>query len=379
MLGACVDRAHPDPFVDPVPDAGGSGGSGFIDAGFHDGPPDPDAAGLCGNDIVPVLIDRPNLYFVLDRSGSMTEPIDSVGGSDKYTSARQAIFDVLKAIGHRVSYGATVFPAFGDGCGSGQQVFETQPGDPASYAQAGDVGPVLFELNKVLAQLFPEGGTPTSAALAAVRPTLLALPGKTVVVLLTDGAPNCNALAICDAAHCMLNMAGATVGGKDCDDSFNCCDPANVPGGPLQCLDTPASVDSLAVLAAASIPTYVLGMPGSGPFAAALDLMAEAGGTALSGSQKYYRVDDTEQLADAVRQIGTGVAISCTVDLAETPPDASLVNVYLDTSLVKQDEKNGWSWVDEDTLELHGAACDTLKSGDVFQVQVVAGCPTFVP
>lgn len=60
------------------------------------------------------------------------------------------------------------------------------------------------------------------------------------------------------------------------------------------------------------------------------------------------------------------------------PPDKSLVNVYLDTTLVQLDPVDGWSWVDDTTVELAGEACEKLKSGDVLQVQVVAGCPTSV-
>src|SRR5690242_9982659 len=35
------------------------------------GPPPEDAAGLCGRVFVPLVVDRPNFYFVIDASGSM--------------------------------------------------------------------------------------------------------------------------------------------------------------------------------------------------------------------------------------------------------------------------------------------------------------------
>jgi hypothetical protein len=77
-------------------------------------------------------------------------------------------------------------------------------------------------------------------------------------------------------------------------------------------------------------------------------------------------------------EIGIKVAVSCTVNIGQEPPDPALVNVYFDTTLVGQDDTDGWAWVDATTIEIRGAACDQLKSGEVLQVQVVSGCPTVV-
>src|SRR4029079_2356380 len=38
-------------------------------------PPLPDAGGLCGNDVVPVVTTHPNLYFILDTSETQGEPM----------------------------------------------------------------------------------------------------------------------------------------------------------------------------------------------------------------------------------------------------------------------------------------------------------------
>ncbi len=131
-------------------------------------------------------------------------------------------------------------------------------------------------------------------------------------------------------------------------------------------------------LAAAGIKTYVVGMPGSEAYASVLDQVAVAGLTAKTTSPKYYSVADSDALTAALTQIGVSIAISCTIPLEAVPPDPDFVNVYLDVSLVQQDPLDGWSWTDEQTVQLNGAACASLLSGNVIQVQVVVGCPTSV-
>lgn len=378
LLGACGSEEHP-PTFQPIA-SGGAGGSGglSVDSGASDGPPSLDAQGLCGNQILPVLIDRPNLYFVVDRSGSMQELLPGSNQS-KYVAARIAFADVLSKIGHRVHYGAAVFPSSGGpivGCAAGAEVFPTQSGDPASYAAAGQQGPVLKSFLTTLASIVPEGGTPIASTVDALRPILTGLPGKTVAVLATDGAPNCNLGASCGVADCQLNVEGGSVGGKLCNASFNCCDPTLVPDGQLYCVDADPTEAAITALALAGVDTYVIGMPGSEYYSDLLDTFALAGNTPRPTLPHYYPTSNSEDLADALRDIGVKVAVSCTITLDQAPPDANLVNVYLDATLVTYDEVDGWAWIDATTLELRGAACAALQSGDVLQVQVVSGCPT---
>jgi hypothetical protein len=309
----------------------------------------------------------------------MADPL--AGASyNKYQNARIAIGKVLRSIGHRVRYGAAVYPQPGgpiEGCGAGKEVFLTQQGDPPTYAAAGEDGPVLKALLGALS-LQPSGGTPTSPTIAALAPTLEALQGKTFVVLATDGAPNCNPNAVCGTDECSLNLEGWTINDVQCVAPINCCDPKYKLGTPLDCVDRAASVDEIMKLHDAGIPTYVIGMPGSEIYSNVLDDMAMAGGTAKPIAPRYYSVTDSDSLTAAIKQIGIQVAIKCEVDLGEVPPDSSLVNVYFDTSLVQLDPVDGWSWTSDTSISINGAACDELKSGDVLQLQVVAGCPTSV-
>lgn len=378
---ACSSGDRPDPFGGAGGGSGGGGNAGGLDVGIPDGPPSPDADGLCGNTIIPVVVERPNVFFVVDRSGSMSEKLPK-STYDKYVSARIAISKVLRSVGHRLRYGAAVFPMPGgtvEGCNPGKEIFPTQDGDPPSFAQQGLNGPVLKKLLTTLAAYQPEGGTPTSGSIEAIVPTLTALPGKTFVVLATDGAPNCNASASCPASECMANIEGAMLDpNTKCAEPINCCDPKLVVDGPLYCVDRQATVDAVQKLFDAGIKTYVIGMPGAEVYANVLNEVATAGGTAKPVLPYYYPVQDEPQLTASLQEIGIKVAISCTVDLGQAPPDKNLVNVYFDTKLVQSSPTDGWGWTSDKTLELNGAACDQLKSGNVYQVQVVAGCPTSV-
>src|SRR5438552_2090688 len=84
---------------------------------------------------IPVVVDRPNLYFIVDASLSMAGEMN-VPNSDnvipsRYDAARAAIREVLKVVGHRVSFGAALFPATDPNasCPPGGEIFPTQPGD----------------------------------------------------------------------------------------------------------------------------------------------------------------------------------------------------------------------------------------------------------
>jgi hypothetical protein len=343
---------------------------------------------LCGNQILPVLTDRPNLYLILDRSGSMIDSMVAHPMStdlNKYESSVQAIHEVLFAIGHRVAYGAAVFPSLGnvDTCAAGNNIDKVKPGDSVTYARNGLDGPHLTALMGVLKLFLPEGSTPTSATLNALLPSLLALEGKTSIILTTDGAPNCNANASCTATNCIANIENAyQANGKLCDATVNCC-ASSGDYGPYSCIDGDATVAALAQLLDNGIKTYVIGLPGTAAYRDTMNRLAVAGGTARTQTTAtdplYYSVEDSTALGTALMSIATEVSISCTVKLDQVPPDWSMVNVYFDNGIVRHDVTNGWKQLDGQTLELAGDSCTSLRSGSVFQVQVVAGCPTEVP
>jgi len=374
----CNQQQHPPPFEAP---SGGTDGLG--DAGTQLIVPDADtdaADSLCGSEQIPAISDPPNLYFVVDRSGSMGETLAGSAYS-KYENARIAISVMLRAVGHRVRYGAAVFPAFvnPDGCAPGMQVFPTVAGDPPNYAAMGENGPILSDLLQRLGSIEATGGTPTAATLSNLEPTILSLTGKkTYVVLMTDGAPNCNDALRCGPSACIPNIEQQSLNGTACDATFNCCDPRVNDGNVGYCVDSAATEAAVADLEKQGVDTYVVGMPGSEPYADELNRLANAGNTARTGTAAYYAVTDTTELSDALKAIGAQVAINCDLPLAEKPDDPGLVNVYFDSRVVPKGDTDGWLWSSDSSIQFHGSACSQLTSGDVLNVQVRSGCPTVV-
>ena len=371
-LGACSGNDdRPPPLDYGTPRQMGQSGAGGI-------PVPPSSPVGCGDEEIPALMAVPRLYFVLDRSASMREALPG-SGLDKWRAAQVAVAALLRAIGHRVEYGAAVFPGQGGTCDAGREVFPFSLGDPAPSMPSQRNGPILQYLMERLAVLEPAGGTPVGATLAAVRSSLTISGAKTFVVLATDGAPNCNAEARCTSASCIPDIEGAVFDGLTCGSQYSCCDPRVIGGGAeSNCVDGDATLSEVAALAEAGVATYVIGMPGASVYEDLLDRLALAGGTARDTEPRYYAAADERELTDALFEIGTGVAISCDLTLVEVPRDASRVNVYYDGEVVPYGERDGWVWDGDDTLVFHGAACDELGSGSVRRVSITYGCTTVI-
>jgi hypothetical protein len=321
--------------------------------------------GVCACADEPLAIDPPTLYFVLDRSGSMNE-------ANKWNTVRYVLEDVALQLGGRAAFGAAVFPDPGtDGCAVGTQVFAPAVGDGLN----GLAGPVDHALFYTLGLITASGGTPTAATLKALLPGLKGIKGKTYVILATDGGPNCDASTSCNASMCTLNIestSGCTPTGT------NCCSQQAMPGSPqLACLDAQPTIDAVAAIAGAGIPVYVVGVPGSEPYAKLLDALATAGGTARATEPLYYAVStaDEQALFAAISKIAAQVTGSCTLTLDQAPPDPSLVNVFLNGSAIPQSGPNGWT-LSGTTVTVLGTSCQAILDGDVLDVRVVAGCPT---
>lgn len=307
---------------------------------------------------VPLFADPPNIYLVLDRSGSMLD-------DDKWLHVRTTVGRVLRDVGPRANFGATVFPGLsGISCGPTNEVMSVRPGDPPSSTD----GPTTsFLLNAT--NITPRGSTPTATALREVLGRVQPLPGKTFIVLATDGGPNCGAEATCDLSLCIENIENAP--GCPPAGPRNCC---TRPG---QCLDATATTDAVTALKTAGYPVFVIGIPGSAAFGSLLDQLARAGGTALPGTPEYFRVDtagDVELLA-TLRKVLAKIVATCSFPLTADPPDPNLVNVYLDEVVQPKDPVNGWK-LDGKVVTLLGSACTRVMNGDVLGVRVIAGCPS---
>lgn len=311
---------------------------------------------------MPLAADPPNIYFVLDHSGSMA-------AGNLWTSTSVVILNIVRAIGNRAKFGAAIFPSpsSGNTCAAGVEIMSTRIGDaPGTY------GPTWTYLHDRTIAIPPSGGTPLASTLASLEKTVTGLPGKTFVVLATDGGPNCGVTA-CSTSECIPNIesvAGCTPNGP------NCCTSV-----PENCLDATATRVAVSSIAGSGVPIYVVGVPGSGPYAALLDDLAVRGGTAQTGaSQKYYRVDTASEqaLGKALRAVAAKIVATCDIDLTKEPTDPNKVNVYLDQVLLPKQDENGWKREGK-RVTLTGTACERVKSGEVLDVRVIAGCPTVNP
>jgi hypothetical protein len=360
----CGDQRPPpagDAKVVPV-----GGGGGFQDAGSTKPPGcgQKDDGSFCDCIDVPLFGDPPNMYFVLDRSGSMNE-------GNKWSAVRITIAAILRGLGPRANFGATLFPGFeSQACAPSIEVLPISPGDPPGEQD----GPTTTKLLKAT-QPPPSGGTPTAAALSSVARILSTATGKTFVILATDGGPNCNSQASCTVEQCQPNIENV----QGCPRAGpSCCEP---PTGPREaCLDSAATTSAVALLKSGGIPVYVIGLPGTTAYAALLDQLAVAGGTALPTSPKYYRVDSSGDatLLTTLKRIAAKIVATCEFKLKEAPADANQVNVYLDDVVLPREPANGWK-LDGSTVTLVGSACSKVLAGDILNVRIITGCPTVEP
>jgi len=377
----CQDEARPPPATDPVPGPPEQGS--LVEP---DPAPSLDTISPCGAATAKLEFVRPNLYFAIDASGSMTERIPRGDAANyepgtapysRYAALALAIEALLARVGHRVNYGATLFPREADSCDEGEEIRALAPGDDVSFAVSGELGPKLQSFMFYVRRRAPDGGTPVTLALRALAPPLGAAGPNTYLFLVTDGGPNCRPELACGLETCMPNLERLRISDDlVCDDRINCCDESLF--GPINCLDADGSLEAVEDLAAAGVKTIVIGMPGSEAYADVLDRLAVAGGAARADTPRFYQVADADALLATVSALGLTVAMSCTIQLTEPPPDPTLVNLFFDGQVVPNDPVDGWTFADESTVRVQGAACALLEGGQVLQADVVAGCPIVI-
>jgi len=296
--------------------------------------------------------------------------------SDKWDTIRAAISDMMKEIGPRAYFGAAVFPAPGassESCAPGVQVAAVYRGD----SPAGTVGRTNeYLLDATAVPAF--GGTPTAATVLALTDHLAAYHEATYAILATDGGPNCDGDVSCTSADCILNIESGAAGCVP-NGAVDCCSPSQY--GPLNCLDGTKTIAAIAALRARGVATFIMGVPGSGPYANLLDQMAEAGGTARPTKPFYYPVESTAQAAfyGALSKIAAKATGTCLLPLGTPPKDPTQINVYFSGKVVPQTGPDGWTYGTDGgsaTVTLIGKSCQRVLDGDVLDVRVVEGCPT---
>lgn len=268
---------------------------------------------------------RPNVMLLVDRSGSMAEP-DACGEAtcpSKWQTLL-ALGGYLNDIKGHARLGLSVYPAPGEsGCGVSGGVL-------VPLSDAPDIDQQI--LNAVMS-IGPDGRTPIPEALdeAALSGGLDDATRDNVVVLLTDGQPNCA-----------------------CSNSPDC--------------ERERAVEAVERLADRAVPIKV-DVVGFGSAAAASDTlaaMAAAAGTAPNDPAGYFQAANIEELIARLYQVAASLA-PCRFNLDEVPAAGDL-KVWLDDALVPpcttEQCDAGYSY-DESAgvVELQGASCAAIRDG----------------
>ncbi|UQA59860.1 vWA domain-containing protein [Polyangium aurulentum] len=278
-----------------------------------------------------------DILLVLDRSASMKDdPSGGDGSPSKWEIVVPALQEVIKSTDDGVSWGLKVFPL---GDGEGACTAASFPEDilvPIAEKNASKV-------NAAISATSDEGdGTPTGDAINKAVEYLKGIQNDNVkyLVLATDGDPSCP---------------------KEDADEF--------------------AVEAVSAAAAAGYHTFVVGVASSASKVKALNEVAIAGLEPRVDpdplAPKFYIAATKDQLVTAMQTI-TGNAASCLFPLSEPPPNPDHVGVFIGDQQVEQDTTGteGWNYTGPDMkgIELHGAACETVKNGGAELVGVIFGC-----
>jgi hypothetical protein len=304
----------------------------------------------------------PNVMLVLDKSRSMTNPWDhdldpTTADLSRWHSLHNVVADMTDQFSGTINFGSILFPS--------ADAWLDEPTNAHSCVVAAfpEVEVGSNTRDDILASMpAPEdltisGGTPTAAGVQAAVDHLLSLPGDAprAVLLLTDGAANCN--------------------------------PDEAPEDTLFVYDAQVPLVVAAAFADHSIPTYVIGInildemgtkPAVNPYEA-LTEVASAGGAPSPGIDTFYNSFNEIELAAALEDVA--MKIECTVSLPEEPQFPDLAEVSVDgvdwTQVDDCDGGDGWSYTSPvapfNAIQLCGAACEALQGGGTVQVEY--GCP----
>lgn len=347
MISICAALAACSAAPPSSRDGGGSQGSGDGGmSGWDGGSSRRDAAvprrdAACERVDVAADATAANVLIVLDRSNSMYEVVPFGGGADRWNPAVDAINTATAALEDRVNFGLMLFGS-DLVCGAGAVTVPCGPMNASAIASelSGDPASIV------------RGGTPTAASLEVARSELASLEGKSYVLLVTDGAPNCNEALSGASCRC--------TGGSCAFNNLNCLDDAN-------------AIAAVEALAADGIGTYVIGYDTS-EWADVLDQMASAGDT---GRTSHFPVGDEASLESALRDIG-GSVVTCSYELEMPPGNIRYVRVTVDGTDVDHEsvtgDGNGWVLEGDRTINLVGTACENLEDGEAHDISIVVEC-----
>jgi hypothetical protein len=313
---------------------------------------DEDAGDACMEE--PFEADRvyPGVFILLDYSRSMWYPTcdDPDVAWDYWTPATEGVRTIVGSLGQSVAFGLSLFP---DPAGGAES--------PNCYIMDPVPNPVRLDNADAIAATLagatcPDGGTPTALALEssidALRPYIELRTAS--VLLVTDGAPNCNL----DLDHLTCT----------CTSPEGSCDYAH------QCLDdvrTHAILDRM--LGTHGIETHVLGLVGATGHVWTEEMheMAVHGGT-----EEAVLVSDPDDVAPVMEEIARQI-VPCLFDVDPddvAEPDAVLFEV--DGTRWPRDgaRLSGWDLVEPDRVRFFGPPCTEILDGRIDTIVGVVPC-----
>jgi hypothetical protein len=97
------------------------------------------------------------------------------------------------------------------------------------------------------------------------------------------------------------------------------------------------------------------------------------------GTEHFYPAEDPAAILAVLEDVMSTIVVSCVFDLHPgADVDPTEVNLYIGGELVPRDPSHtdGWDYVDADTVEFFGPACERILAGEVSSVSATYGCPT---
>jgi hypothetical protein len=282
--------------------------------------------------------ERPEIVFVLDKSGSMDFNYwDFMGmNTNRWDSLYLTVQSVVNQFDAQADFGTELFPyrtaPFG--------VAACNPDDPITVPVGPMNGAAILAAIPQLGETVG-GSTPMGGGIAIAKAHLEAIASTKpqVMVLVADGGV-----------------------------STEC-------GGPNSIANIVAMLEQMAN---AGVPTYVVGIDANTQtLVDQLNTFAEAGGQPLPGVVKFYNAQDGNALLADIAQIVEGV-LSCTVELDPAPTAPDFTTVTIDgvewPQVADCETQDGWIYSVEHTeITLCGSACQSLK--DNGHMDVAYHCP----
>jgi hypothetical protein len=350
----------------------------------------------CGTAEVKAEVIIPRVMLVLDKSGSMVKTDTGYWDHDgddadgdtfvdgdpnmtpatpkitRWQSLYETVDSIVTPLEDRMDFGAVLFPSLTATKDYDERACKVS--DTPEVPIGPDQGQAILATIPAALDTTFQGGTPAAAGvttavggLASDDPADTSRPQY--LILVTDGAANCPVEPLTDEDTALFEIYDSQL--------------------PLVVADALAN----------QIPTFVIGidikdtvsndLPDGNPDDTntfeKLNEVAEAGGQARPGAEKFYNAANQVELQAALMEV-TEVITSCTFELSmplhsdqfvrdlDVDPDGAAPLMYGKEQVADCATESGWHFTDEteSAIELCGDACTLFKaSGDV---EIVFDC-----